>query len=111
MPAPIFAFADLWTSLWQPLLLALFLALFPLGTFSHQKAINTPRWRLATGVFALVFLLGVPASVVKSAFERGAVAAGSDHPVLIGYAAGFTILLPTLAVLFILLRRFRSQPV
>ena len=46
---------------------------------------------------------------MKSAFQRGAVAAGSEHPVLIGYAAGFTILLPTLAVLFILLRRFRSQ--
>lgn len=110
MPAPIFTLADLWPSLWQPLALALFLALFPLGTFSHQKAVKTPRWRLATGVFALVFLLAAPASVVKSAFERGAVVAGSDHPVLVGYAAGFTILLPTLAVLFLLTRRYRSRP-
>ncbi|MNS69222.1 hypothetical protein D3C72_1025280 [compost metagenome] len=110
MPAPIFTLADLWPSLWQPLALALFLALFPPGAFSHQKAVKTPRWRLAAGVFVVVFLLGVPASLVKAAFQRGAVAAGSDHPVLIGYAAGFAILLPTLAVLFILLRRLRSRP-
>ena len=110
MPAPIFTLADLWPSLWQPLALALFLALFPPGVFSHQKPVKTPRWRLAAGVFVVVFLLGVPASLVKAAFQRGAVAAGSDHPVLIGYAAGFAVLLPTLAVLFILLRRFRSRP-
>ena len=111
MPAPIFTLADLWPSLWQPLALALFLALFPPGVFSHQKPVKTPRWRLAGGVFVVVFLLGVPASLVKAAFQRGAVAAGSDHPVLIGHAAGFAILLPTLAVLFILLRRLRSRPI
>lgn len=110
MPAPIFALPDLWSSLAQPLMLALFLALFPPGVFSHQKPVKTPRWRLAGGVFVVVFLLGVPASLVKAAFQRGAVVAGSDHPVLIGYAAGFTVLLPTLAVLFILVRRFRSRP-
>lgn len=110
MPAPIFTLADLWPSLWQPLALALFLALFPPGTFSNQKAVKTPRWRLAAGVFVVVFLLGVPASLVKAAFQRGAVAAGSDHPVLIGSAAGFAVLLPTLAVLFILRGRFRSRP-
>jgi len=110
MPAPIFALADLWSSLAQPLMLALFLALFPPGVFSHQKPVKTPRWRLAASVFTIVFLLGAPASLVKAAFQRGAVAAGSDHPVLIGYAAGFTVLLPTLVILIILLRRLRSRP-
>ena len=110
MPTPIFALPDLWSSLAQPLMLALFLALFPPGAFSHHKPVKTPRWRLAGGVFVVVFLLSVPASLVKAAFQRGAVAAGSDHPVLIGYTAGFAVLLPTLAVLFILVRRFRSRP-
>lgn len=110
MPTPIFALADLWPSLLQPLLLALFLALFPIGTFSNQKAVRTPRWRVAGGVFVVVFLLSVPASVVKSAFQRGAVAAGSDHPVLIGYAAGLAVLLPTLAILFLLTRRPHPRP-
>lgn len=109
MPTPIFALADLWPSLVQPLLLALFLALFPPGAFFHQKVVETPRWRLAGRIFVIVFLLSVPASLVKAAFQRGAVAAGSDHPVLIGYAAGFTTLLPTLAILFTLMRRFRSR--
>lgn len=110
MPAPIFTLADLWPSLWQPLALPLFLALFPPGVFSHQKPVKAPSWCLAGGVFVVVFLLGVLASLVKAAFQRGAVAAGSDHPVLIDYAAGLAVLLPPLAILFLLTRRLRSRP-
>ena len=110
MPTPVFALADLFSSLTQPLVLAFFLSLFPPETFSHEKALATPRWRFTAVVFLLTLTASVPASVMKSAFQRGAVASGSEHPILIGVAAGLAILLPTLAVLFIPLRRASSPP-
>lgn len=109
MPAPIFVLADLWSSLTQPLILALFLALFPPGTFSHEKALQTPRWRFAAAVFLLTLVASVPASVVRAAFQRGAVAAGSDHPALIGVAAGLMVLVPSLFFIRHLALRFFSR--
>lgn len=110
MPAPIFALADLWSSLALPLFLAFFLSLFPPGTFSHQKALATPRWRFAVVVFLLILVASVPASVVKSAFQRGAVAAGSEHPLLIGVAAGLMVLVPCVLLVRHLALRLFSRP-
>lgn len=109
MPPPVFALADLYSSLTQPLVLALLLSLFPPGTFSHEKALATPRWRFAAVVFLLTLVASVPASVVKSAFQRGAVTAGSEHPVLIGVAAGLMVLVPCLLFVRHLALRFFSR--
>lgn len=109
MPTPVFALADLFSSLTQPLILAFFLSLFPLGTFSHEKALATPRWRFAAVVFLLTLTASLPASVVKSAFQRGAVAAGSEHPVLIGVAAGLMVLVPCLLFVRHLALRFFAR--
>ncbi len=110
MPAPIFALADLWTSLTQPLILAFFLSLFPPGTFSHEKSLKTPRWRFAAVVFLLTLVASVPASLVKSAFQRGAVASGSEHPILVGVAAGLMVLVPCVLLVRYLALWFFSRP-
>lgn len=109
MPTPVFAPSDLFFSLTQPLILAFFLSLFPPGTFSHEKALAT-RWRFAVVVFLLALVASVPASVVKSAFQRGAVVAGSEHPVLIGVAPGLMVLVPCVLFVRHLALRFLARP-
>ncbi len=110
MPTPVFVLADLFSSLTQPLVLAFFLSLFPPGTFSHEKALATPRWRFTAVVFLLTLTASVPASVVKSAFQRGAVVSGSEHPILIGVAVGLMVLVPCVLLVRHLALRLFSRP-